>query len=65
MVRQRMGWNVDEAARECGIAPTTWANWERDVNTPRSPMTAARSISDRTGCDYLWLLTGERLAGAA
>jgi len=58
LVRMRMGWNVKEAARECGQAPATWRMWEIDGILPRHHVQVAKQISDRSGCDYLWLLLG-------
>jgi hypothetical protein len=60
LVRQRMGWgNVKEAAIACGVPPESWRSWERDGATPRRIVDIGRSIADRTGVDYFWLLTGE------
>ncbi len=61
LVRMRMGWNVKEAARECGQAAATWRMWEIDGIVPRHHVQVAKQISDRTGCDYLWLLLGPDL----
>lgn len=57
LVRHRMGWNVKEAARECGLAAATWRLWE-EGGSPRNIITTAMAISNRTGCDYLWLVHG-------
>lgn len=63
LIRQRMGWgNVKEAADECGFVVETWRRWERDGRIPRDAVESAWKISQRTGCDYLWLLHGPRLA---
>ncbi|HEX5996274.1 MAG TPA: helix-turn-helix domain-containing protein [Jiangellales bacterium] len=56
LVRMRMGWNMKEAARECGLNAQTWRLWEIDGITPRDQVKVAKQISSRTGCDYLWLL---------
>ena len=58
LVRMRMGWNMKEAARECGLNAQTWRLWEIDGITPRDQVKVAKQISTRTGCDYLWLLLG-------
>lgn len=64
LVRQRMGWgNLKEAAIECGIPPETWRTWERDGVVPRRMVEISGLIADRTGCDYGWLLAGQRLRG--
>lgn len=65
LIRQRMAWgNVREAATECGLPPESWRTWERDGVVPRRLVEIASTISERTGCDYGWLLAGRRLVGA-
>lgn len=62
LIRQRMSWgNVKEAATACGLPVESWRTWERDNVTPRRIVEIALIISERTGCDYGWLLTGPRL----
>lgn len=62
LVRQHMKWgNVREAAVECGLPPESWRTWERDGVEPRRIVEIASLISNRTGCDYGWLLAGPRL----
>lgn len=63
LVRQRMQWNIKEAARECGIPAASWGTWEGGA-MPRRYTEMCRLISDRTGCDYGWLLDGPRMTGA-
>lgn len=58
LVRMRMGWNMKEAARECGLNAQTWRLWEVDGATPRNQVRVTKQISSATGCDYLWLLLG-------
>ncbi|MDG4792192.1 hypothetical protein O7626_41045 [Micromonospora sp. WMMD1102] len=58
LVRLRMGWNVKEAARECGLPAATWRLWEMEGTLPRRHIEVAKQIANRTGCDYLWLLVG-------
>jgi len=65
LVRQRMDWNIKEAARECGLPAASWRTWERDGVTPRNIVEIAGLISERTGCDYGWLLAGQRLTSYA
>ena len=64
LVRQRMQWNIKEAARECGIPAASWGTWENGA-MPRRYTEMCRLISERTGCDYGWLLDGPRLTGKA
>lgn len=62
LIRQHMGWgNVAEAAQACSVPVPSWRNWERDGRNPRDIVDIAKKIADRTGCDYLWLLTGRRI----
>ncbi len=64
LVRHRMGWNVKEAARECGMPAASWRFWEVDGGQPRNIITIAMTIATRTGCDYLWLVHGPDRGGA-
>ncbi len=63
LVRQRMQWNVTEAARECGINQQNWRLWEQG-REPHRMVLAAKQIAARTGCDYLWLVHGPDRGGA-
>ncbi|BCJ45367.1 hypothetical protein GCM10010168_86360 [Actinoplanes ianthinogenes] len=57
LVRQRMRWNIKEAAQACGIAPASWASWE-DGAMPRKYTEICEKIAARTGANYLWLVAG-------
>lgn len=57
LVRNHMGWNVKEAADECGIPEQNWRNWEAG-RSPHRIHEKVRKIADRTGVDYRWLLAG-------
>lgn len=59
LVRHRMGWNVKEAAKECGVPAASWRSWEEGAQ-PRRLLDILRGIAERTGCDYMWLLMGPR-----
>lgn len=60
-----MQWgNVKEAAVECGLPAESWRTWERDGVTPRRVVEISEQIAEKTGCDYLWLLTGRRIERA-
>lgn len=62
LIRQRMAWgNVKEAATACGLPAESWRTWERDGVEPRGLLRVAKQISDRTGCDYAWLVGGSAL----
>lgn len=58
LIRQRMDWNLKEAALACDVPAASWTNWERRGADPRALLAVVRRIADRTGCDYLWLLVG-------
>ncbi len=57
LVRQRMGWNIKEAAEECGLPVASWRNWEAGKQ-PRDLVGVCRRISDRTGAQVQWLVFG-------
>ncbi len=63
VVRQHMGWNMKEAARECGVPQNSWTGWELFGREPRGLARVSRSIAERTGVDYVWLMTGQAPAG--
>lgn len=57
MIRQKMQWNLSQAALECGLGQNDWARYEDGVK-PRDIVAVADKISGRTGVDYSWLLIG-------
>lgn len=57
LVRQRMQWNIKEAARECGIPAASWGSWESG-SMPRRYTEMCQLIADRTGADVSWLVMG-------
>ena len=59
LIRQRMQWNVKEAARECGIPAASWGTWENGA-MPRRYTEMCKLIAYRTGCDLTWLTIGPR-----
>src|SRR5690349_14488390 len=58
LIRQRMGWNITEAARECGLQAENWRLWEQAGRNPSRYVTICITIASRTGCDVDWLLHG-------
>lgn len=64
LIRQQMGWNVQEAAAACNITRTSWQNWE-DGKGCRNQEEVAAKISAATDASYVWLLTGQMPQGAA
>lgn len=58
LVRWRMGWNVAEAERECGLTQNTWAGYEGG-REPRRYVEIVNRIVLRTSVDKMWLMTGE------
>jgi transcriptional regulator with XRE-family HTH domain len=59
LVRQRMRWNIKEAAKECGLPAASWASWENGA-MPRKYTEVCEKVAERTGADYLWLMAGSR-----
>ncbi len=60
MLRQHKGWgNVTEAAQACGLPKESWRNWERDNREPRNYVQVCRLISQVTGVNLMWLMTGQ------
>lgn len=59
LVRQRMQWNIKEAARECGLPAASWASWEAG-SSPRRYTEICQKIAARTGADFIWLIVGPR-----
>jgi hypothetical protein len=64
LVRQRMQWNIKEAARECGVPAASWGTWEAG-SLPRRYTEICAQIAERTGASYMWLLTGPRVGRSA
>lgn len=60
LVRQHYGWNVAEAARECGLDPASWTAWETEGRMPRNLVDVCEKIANRSRCQFYWLLTGKR-----
>ena len=58
LVRHQMGWNLKEAALACGVKAQSWREWELENRKPRDYEGVCRQISDRSGCDFVWLMTG-------
>ncbi len=63
IVRQKMGWNITEAARECGQTATSWQNWENGKGCREMHRVAAK-VARRTGYSFTWLIAGGHLADA-
>ena len=59
LVRQHFGWNVTEAARECGLDPASWTAWETEGRMPRRLVDVCERIANRSRCQFYWLLTGK------
>ena len=58
LVRQRFGWNLKEASLACGLPQNAWLEWESKGRVPRNFAQVAEQISDATGADDYWLMTG-------
>lgn len=63
LIRQRMGWNIAEAARACGVNAESWRLWEQG-RQPSRLTTIAMAIASASGCDYLWLVHGPGRGGS-
>ncbi|WP_354187842.1 helix-turn-helix transcriptional regulator [Arthrobacter sp. UYCu712] len=64
LIRWQMGWNMKEAALACGFSQQSWRGWELQGHDPRGFAEVAERISERTGIDEYWILTGkEQSAG--
>lgn len=57
LVRNRMGWNVKEAALACGLPAQNWRNWEQG-KLPQSMPRVCGDIARSTGVDPHWLAFG-------
>ena len=64
LVRHQMGWNLKEAALACGLPPQCWRHWELQGRRPRDYESLCKQIAKHTGCDLLWLMSGEPGDGA-
>lgn len=60
LVRQHMGWNMKEAARECGLPQNSWLGWESTGHNPRDFVRVSEAISKRTGATVDGLLPGQK-----
>lgn len=63
LIRQRMGWNLKEAALACGLPQGSWREWELRGRDPRGLQAIADRIASHTGVDEYWLITGRTLPG--
>lgn len=64
LVRNRMGWNVLEAATACEVSDQTWHNWESGTSKPRAMDDVVAAIAKATGCDPIWLMFGNEAAAS-
>jgi len=58
LIRHKMGWNLKEAALACGIRAQSWREWELEHRKPRDYENVCRQISEHSGCNLVWLMTG-------
>jgi hypothetical protein len=59
LVRQELGMSVEDIATLCEVPIPTWRNWEHGAS-PRRLDQQVRRISERTGVDLSWLMSGNR-----
>lgn len=62
LIRQRMVWNIKEAARACSLSDSSWREWELSGRLPRDYENVCKQIADIAGCDLYWLMTGSPTA---
>lgn len=55
LLRHRMGWNITEAARACGVSESAWRDWELRNQLPRNLQLVTMKIHVATGCSAPWL----------
>jgi len=60
LVRNRMGWNLKEAALACGLPPSSWTNWETKGKRPHDYVQVCQAIANRTGANFEWLALGPK-----
>lgn len=60
LIRHEMGWNLKEAALACGIRAQSWREWELEHRKPRDYEGVCQQISERSGCNKVWLMSGYR-----
>lgn len=58
LIRQRMRWNVKEAATFCGINHQSWRNWESG-GVPQDVYATSAKIAAAAGCSESWLVGGQ------
>lgn len=58
LVRHAMGWNIAEAATNCGLPIASWRNWESRGKEPRGVVSVCMKVAGVTGVDLNWLLMG-------
>ena len=64
LVRNRLGWNMTEAAEHCGTSDQSWRNWEIEGAKPRAMDEVVANIAKATGCDPIWLMFGTEAAAS-
>lgn len=57
LLRWKMGWNIREAERKCGISQNNWSGWEQG-KAPRKIVEVVSRIHWATGVNRDWLLFG-------
>lgn len=63
LVRKHLQLSQEEAARLCGLKPSTWYAWENGAQ-PRGLADVVVKVAKATGCNRDWLMWGQ-LARAA
>lgn len=63
-IRSRMGWNYTEAGVACGVDGEAWTRWELEGRKPQDFEALCKRIHEATGCNLIWLMTGQGSAAA-
>lgn len=58
IIRWAMGWNFKEAGLACRLPQASWREWELAGRIPRNLVEIAAAISEATGFDDYWIMTG-------
>ena len=64
LIRNKLGWNVKEAATSCDLPPQSWRNWE-DGTRPQDYAQVCQRIATRTGVSLTWLAWGPEEGGGS
>lgn len=58
LLRHHCGWNLKQAAIECGVPAQSWRQWEVAGRRPHDYVDVCKRIAQRTNADMHWLAFG-------